>query len=79
MAPKRIAVIATIYRYLSHAQHFADGAFIVGSTKDGLSDGASVHKVNTTPYHLGIHLERSETAHLSGLLGAVVSVASCPM
>ena len=27
--PKRIAVIATIYRYLSHAQHFAD-RFVVG-------------------------------------------------
>ena len=27
--PKRIAVIATIYRYLSHAQHFAD-RFLVG-------------------------------------------------
>ena len=41
-----------------HTQDFADGALIVGSTKDGLSGGASVHKVNTTPYHLGIHLER---------------------
>ena len=29
MATKRIAVIATIYRYLSHAQHFAD-RFLVG-------------------------------------------------
>ena len=29
MARKRIAVIATIYRYLSHAQHFAD-RFMVG-------------------------------------------------
>ena len=29
MPRKRIAVIATIYRYLSHAQHFAD-RFLVG-------------------------------------------------
>ena len=29
MATKRIAVIATIYRYLSHAQHFAD-RFLIG-------------------------------------------------
>ncbi|MFT7696458.1 MAG: hypothetical protein ACI8P2_005094, partial [Candidatus Latescibacterota bacterium] len=29
MARKRIAVIASIYRYLSHAQHFAD-RFMVG-------------------------------------------------
>ena len=28
MATKRIAVIATIYRYLSHAQHFADRFFV---------------------------------------------------
>ncbi len=34
MAPKRIAVIATIYRYLSHAQHFAD-RFIVGYPYEG--------------------------------------------
>ena len=29
MPRKRIAVVATIYRYLSHAQHFAD-RFLVG-------------------------------------------------
>ena len=29
MSRKRIAVVATIYRYLSHAQHFAD-RFMVG-------------------------------------------------
>ena len=34
MAPKRIAVIATIYRYLSHAQHFAD-RFMVGYPYEG--------------------------------------------
>ena len=34
MASKRIAVIATIYRYLSHAQHFAD-RFIVGYPYEG--------------------------------------------
>ena len=28
MATKRIAVVATIYRYLSHAQHFADRFFV---------------------------------------------------
>ena len=28
MATKRIAVIATIYRSLSHAQHFADRFFV---------------------------------------------------
>jgi hypothetical protein len=33
-APKRIAVIATIYRYLSHAQHFAD-RFLVGYPYEG--------------------------------------------
>ncbi len=33
-APKRLAVIATIYRYLSHAQHFAD-RFLVGYPYDG--------------------------------------------
>ncbi|NKB66061.1 MAG: hypothetical protein GKR89_03265 [Candidatus Latescibacteria bacterium] len=33
-APKRIAVIATIYRYLSHAQHFAD-RFVVGYPYEG--------------------------------------------
>ena len=33
--PKRIAVIATIYRYLSHAQHFAD-RFIVGYPREGI-------------------------------------------
>ena len=32
--PRRIAVIATIYRYLSHAQHFAD-RFIVGYPYEG--------------------------------------------
>ena len=31
---KRIAVIATIYRYLSHAQHFAD-RFLVGYPTEG--------------------------------------------
>ena len=31
---KRIAVITTIYRYLSHAQHFAD-RFLVGYPKEG--------------------------------------------
>ena len=34
MAPKRIAVIATIYHYLSHAQHFAD-RFMVGYPYEG--------------------------------------------
>ena len=34
MAPKRIAVIASIYRYLSHAQHFAD-RFMVGYPYEG--------------------------------------------
>lgn len=33
-APKRLAVIATIYRYLSHAQHFAD-RFLVGYPYQG--------------------------------------------
>ena len=33
-APKRIAVIASIYRYLSHAQHFAD-RFLVGYPYEG--------------------------------------------
>jgi len=32
--PRRIAVIATIYRYLSHAQHFAD-RFLVGYPWEG--------------------------------------------
>jgi hypothetical protein len=32
--PKRLAVIATIYRYLSHAQHFAD-RFLVGYPRGG--------------------------------------------
>lgn len=32
--PKRLAVIATIYTYLSHAQHFAD-RFLVGYPHDG--------------------------------------------
>ena len=32
--PKRIAVIATIYRYLSHAQHFVD-RFLVGYPYEG--------------------------------------------
>ena len=32
--PKRLAVIASIYRYLSHAQHFAD-RFLVGYPVDG--------------------------------------------
>ena len=32
--PKRLAVIATIYRYLSHAQHFAD-RFLVGYPYEG--------------------------------------------
>ncbi len=32
--PKRLAVIATIYRHLSHAQHFAD-RFLVGYPVDG--------------------------------------------
>lgn len=32
--PKRIAVIATIYRYLSHAQHFVD-RFLVGYPREG--------------------------------------------
>ncbi|MCX6045992.1 MAG: hypothetical protein NT075_12855 [Chloroflexi bacterium] len=32
--PKRIAVIASIYRYLSHAQHFCD-RFLVGYPVDG--------------------------------------------
>ncbi len=32
--PRRIAVIATIYRYLSHAQHFAD-RFLVGYPHQG--------------------------------------------
>ena len=34
MATKRIAVITTIYRYLSHAQHFAD-RFLVGYPRQG--------------------------------------------
>lgn len=34
METKRIAVITTIYRYLSHAQHFAD-RFLVGYPKQG--------------------------------------------
>ena len=34
MATKRIAVITTIYRYLSHAQHFAD-RFLVGYPRHG--------------------------------------------
>ena len=33
-APKRIAVVCTIYRYLSHAQHFAD-RFLVGYPYEG--------------------------------------------
>jgi len=33
-SPKRLAVIATIYRYLSHAQHFAD-RFLVGYPYEG--------------------------------------------
>ena len=33
-APKRIAVIATIYKYLSHAQHFVD-RFLVGYPREG--------------------------------------------
>ncbi len=33
--PKRVAVIATIYRYLSHAQHFGD-RFLVGYPHDGV-------------------------------------------
>jgi hypothetical protein len=33
-APKRLAVIASIYRYLSHAQHFAD-RFLVGYPYEG--------------------------------------------
>jgi len=33
-APKRIAVVTTIYRYLSHAQHIAD-RFLVGYPIDG--------------------------------------------
>ena len=33
-APKRLAVIATIYSYLSHAQHFAD-RFLVGYPYEG--------------------------------------------
>ncbi len=33
-APQRIAVIATIYKYLSHAQHFAD-RFMVGYPYEG--------------------------------------------
>ena len=32
--PKRVAVIATIYKYLSHAQHFGD-RFLVGYAHDG--------------------------------------------
>ena len=32
--PKRLAVVATIYRYLSHAQHFAD-RFLVGYPYEG--------------------------------------------
>ena len=32
--PKRIAVVTTIYRYLSHAQHMAD-RFLVGYPIDG--------------------------------------------
>ncbi|MDP6778999.1 MAG: hypothetical protein QGI83_19755 [Candidatus Latescibacteria bacterium] len=32
--PKRIAVVATIYRYLSHAQHFAD-RFLAGGPYEG--------------------------------------------
>ncbi len=34
MATKRIAVITTIYRYLSHAQHFAD-RFLIGYPRQG--------------------------------------------
>ena len=33
-APLRLAVIATVYRYLSHAQHFAD-RFLVGYPYEG--------------------------------------------
>ncbi len=33
-APKRLAVVATIYRYLSHAQHFVD-RFLVGYPREG--------------------------------------------
>ena len=33
-APKRLAVVATVYRYLSHAQHFCD-RFIVGYPYEG--------------------------------------------
>src|SRR5881227_1728502 len=32
--PKRIAIIATVYRYLSHAQHMGD-RFLVGYPFDG--------------------------------------------
>ena len=31
---KRIAIVATVYRYLSHAQHIGD-RFLVGSPRDG--------------------------------------------
>ena len=31
---KRIAVVATVYRYLSHAQHIGD-RFLVGYPRDG--------------------------------------------
>src|SRR5262245_35980 len=34
VGPRRLAVIATIYRYLSHAQHFAD-RFLVGYPYEG--------------------------------------------
>ena len=39
-----------------HAQHLTDRSFIVATTMDSRSGGASVHRLYTTPYHLGIHL-----------------------
>ena len=33
-SPKKIAVVTTIYRYLSHAQHFVD-RFLVGYPYEG--------------------------------------------
>src|SRR5215831_8833891 len=56
--PKRIAIIATIYRYLSHAQHMGD-RFLVG-----YPHGGAWHKPNMKV--VSLYVDQKPEGDLSG-------------
>ena len=62
-----------------HAEHFADGSFIVAATTRSKRSGSSVHDVDTTPYHLAIDLKQPQSLHLAVCFSAEATSVSAPM